>query len=138
MRFLRSRHPSRLLVAERFVAPVARLSAVVLPLDVVARQPAARLRFVVCSAERLTRDHRAATLANPGFSPEESLRLEFAPFDAPAGSVFFVGVLALRGRRGAVRTGRGRSPGPPRRRRGTAGDRRSTAGAAGTLAAPAW
>ncbi len=89
MRFLRSRRPPRLLVAERFVAGVAGLSSVVLPLDVVARQPAARLRFVVCTVD----DHRAAPLANPGFAPDESLRLEFAPFDAPAGGVFFVGVL---------------------------------------------
>ena len=89
MRFLRSRQSPRLLIAERFVAPAARLSSVVLPLDVVACQPAARLRFLVCTVD----DHRAATLTNPGFSPDESLRLEFAPFAAPAGSVFFVGVV---------------------------------------------
>jgi SAM-dependent methyltransferase len=86
--------PPPLLIAERFVAPVAELSSVVLPLDVIARRPAARLRFVVMTAGT-DDDHRAATLANPGFSPHESLRLEFAPFAAPAGSVFFVGVLDL-------------------------------------------
>jgi SAM-dependent methyltransferase len=97
MRFLRSRRLPRLLVAERFVAPIARLSSVILPLDVVARQPAARLRFVVMTAGAgdTAEDHRSATLANPGFSPDESLRLEFAPFDAPAGSVFFVAALDL-------------------------------------------
>jgi SAM-dependent methyltransferase len=94
MRFLRSRHPPRLLVAERFVAGVAGLSAVVLPLDVVARQPAARLRFVVMTADAVE-DHRSTTFADPGFSPDESLRLEFAPFDAPAGSIFFVGVVDI-------------------------------------------
>ena len=94
MRFLRSRRPPRLLVAERFVSPVARLSSVVLPLDVVARRPVARLRFVV-AAEGAAGDHRATTLANPGFSPDESLRLELAPFEAPAGSVFFLGVVDL-------------------------------------------
>jgi len=67
---------------------------VVLPLDVIARRPAARLRFVLCT-DAVASDYRAATLANPGFSPHESLRLEFAPFAAPAGSVFFVGVLDL-------------------------------------------
>jgi SAM-dependent methyltransferase len=94
MRFLRSRRLPRLLVAERIVAPIARLSSVVLPLDVVARQPAARLRFVICT-DNGAGDYRAVTLANPGFSPHESLRLEFAPFDAPAGSVFFVAALDL-------------------------------------------
>ncbi|PYQ63227.1 MAG: hypothetical protein DMF53_10755, partial [Acidobacteria bacterium] len=88
--------PSRpFLIAERFVSPAARLSEVVLPLDVIARRPAARLRIVLLAAG--TRDYRAATLADPRLSPEESLRLEFAPFDAPAGTPFLLGVLDLSG-----------------------------------------
>jgi len=72
------------LIAERFVSPVARLSGVALPLDVIARRPVARLRVVLLAEGTL--DYRAAILANPRLSPEESLRLEFAPFDAPAGT----------------------------------------------------
>ena len=34
-------------------------------------------------------------LSNPGFRPEESLRLELAPFDLPAGTTFLLGVLDL-------------------------------------------
>jgi SAM-dependent methyltransferase len=82
-------------IAERFVAPVARLSGVVLPLDVIAHGPAARLRIVLLAEG--TGDYRAVTLANPRLSPEESLRLEFAPFDAPAGTPFLLGVLDLSG-----------------------------------------
>jgi SAM-dependent methyltransferase len=37
----------RIIIAERFVSPLAKLSGVVLPLDVIARRPAARLRFVI-------------------------------------------------------------------------------------------
>ncbi|MFL6232421.1 MAG: methyltransferase domain-containing protein [Thermoanaerobaculia bacterium] len=87
----RRRRPIR--IAERFVSPVARLSGVVLPLDVIARQPAARLRILLLAEGG--RDYRAATLSNPGLSPEESLRLEFAPFDNPAGASFLLGVLDL-------------------------------------------
>lgn len=94
----RHRHPHSqhrpLVIAERFVAPVARLSAVVLPLDVIARQPAARLRFLLLEGGG---DYRAVTLSNPRLLPEESLRLEFAPFEAPAGTPFLLGVLDLSG-----------------------------------------
>lgn len=90
------RHPrrGRLVIAERFVAPCARLSEVVLPLDVIARQPAARLCLAVLTAEGAL-DHRVATLGRPRLSPEEALRLVFAPFDAPAGAAFLLGVLDL-------------------------------------------
>ncbi len=92
MLFQRHRRP--LMIAERFVAPVARLSEVVLPLDVIARQPAARLRFLLLADGG---DYRVATLSNPRLLPEESLRLEFAPFEAPAGTSFLLGVLDLSG-----------------------------------------
>ncbi len=104
MRFSRFRHRHQQrrppVIAERFVAPVARLSGVVLPLDVIAHRPAARLRFVLLKADGATddrADYRAATLSNPRLLPEESLRLEFAPFEAPAGTPFLLGVLDLSG-----------------------------------------
>jgi len=81
------------IVAERFVSPAARLSEVVLPLDVIALQPASRLGLFLLAEG--TPDYRAATLSTPRLSPTESLRLEFAPFSAPAGSSFLVGVLDL-------------------------------------------
>jgi SAM-dependent methyltransferase len=92
-------HPSRpLLVAERFVADVARLSGVALPLDVIARQPASRLRFLLLAEDGAERfDYRAATLSNPQLSPEESLRLEFAPFNESPGTSYILGVLNLSG-----------------------------------------
>ncbi|HSS52963.1 MAG TPA: methyltransferase domain-containing protein [Thermoanaerobaculia bacterium] len=93
MLFRRSHNSRPLRVAERFVAPVARLSGLVLPLDVIARQPAARLRILVLAEESL--ECRATTLSNPHLSPEESLRLEFAPFDESAGTSYLLGVLAL-------------------------------------------
>jgi SAM-dependent methyltransferase len=97
--FRRPRRHSPLVIAERFVSPVARLSGVVLPLDVIARRPVARLRFVVLAdGAGHAEDYRAATLSNPGLGPEESLRLEFAPFDAPAGASFLLGVLDPSGR----------------------------------------
>jgi len=83
-----------LLIAERFIAPVARLSEVVLPLDVIARQPTARLRFLLLADGG---DYRVATLSNPRLLSEESLRLEFAPFEAPAGTSFLLGVVDLSG-----------------------------------------
>ncbi|HEY3568101.1 MAG TPA: methyltransferase domain-containing protein, partial [Thermoanaerobaculia bacterium] len=94
---LRSRlAPKRpFLIAERFVAPVARLSSIVLPLDVIARRPVERLRVVLLAEGG--RDHRALTLPHPRLSPEDSLRLEFAPFAAPAGTPFLLGVLDLSG-----------------------------------------
>ncbi|HTG35577.1 MAG TPA: methyltransferase domain-containing protein [Thermoanaerobaculia bacterium] len=96
MLFKRPPQSRPLLIAERFIAPVARLSEVVLPLDVIARQPAARLRFVLLAADD-PNGYRAATLSNPRLLPEESLRLEFAPFEAPAGTPFLLGVLDLSG-----------------------------------------
>jgi len=93
-------HPSRpLLVAERFVAGVARLSSVVLPLDVVARQPASRLRFLLLADGGANGrfDYRETTLSRPGLSPEESLRLEFTPFSESPGTSYILGVLDLSG-----------------------------------------
>ncbi|HEY0555147.1 MAG TPA: hypothetical protein VGG20_12830, partial [Thermoanaerobaculia bacterium] len=100
MFFDRSPRPPRrpLLVAERFVSPVARLSGVDLPLDVVARRLAARLRFVILPAEGgadRAADDRTLILANPDLRPEESLRLEFRPFEAPAGTAFLLGAFDL-------------------------------------------
>jgi SAM-dependent methyltransferase len=91
-RFHRSR-PWR--VAERFVAGVPQLSGVVLPLDVIARQPVERLRILVLAEESL--DYRATTLSNPRLSPEDSLHLEFAPFAGPPGTSYLLGVLDLAG-----------------------------------------
>jgi SAM-dependent methyltransferase len=82
-------------IAERFVSPAARLSGLVLPLDVIARRPVERLRVVLLAEG--TRDHRAAVLSDPRLSPDESLRLEFAPFDTPAGAPFLLGALDLSG-----------------------------------------
>jgi hypothetical protein len=103
MRFRRaSQHPS-LVIAERFAAPVERLAAVVLPLDVVARQEAARRQvFLVADVAGIAddaaapADYRVATLSH-ALSPEESLRLEFAPFPGPPGASYLLGVLALSG-----------------------------------------
>jgi SAM-dependent methyltransferase len=82
---------SRLVIAERFIAPCGRLAGVVLPLDVIAQQPLARLRLAILAAEGPV--YRVATLASPRLTPGEELRLAFAPFDAPAGSTFLLGVL---------------------------------------------
>lgn len=93
MRFRRFQPHRSLLVAERFIAPVARLSSLVLPLDVIARRPAARLRILVLAEESW--EHRVTTLANPHLSPDESLRLEFPPFDESVNASFLLGVLDL-------------------------------------------
>jgi SAM-dependent methyltransferase len=89
-------------IAERFVAPVARLAAVVLPLDVVARRPAARLRFLLLADDGTAGDYRATTLSgplppalSPALSPDDSLRLEFAPFHGAPGASYLLGVLDL-------------------------------------------
>ncbi|HEX4962907.1 MAG TPA: methyltransferase domain-containing protein [Thermoanaerobaculia bacterium] len=97
--FDRFRRRRPLVIAERFVASVARLSGVALPLDVIARQPATRLRVLLLAEGGTDRspDYRAATLSNPRLSPEESLRLEFAPFDGLPGASYFLGVLDLSG-----------------------------------------
>jgi len=91
-RLFRRPLPGRLVIAERFVAGCARLSAIVLPLDVIAREPAARLQLAVFAADGAS---RVATLVHPRLSPEEALRLVFAPLDAPAGATFFLGVVDL-------------------------------------------
>ncbi|HET9226991.1 MAG TPA: class I SAM-dependent methyltransferase, partial [Thermoanaerobaculia bacterium] len=69
--------------------PCARLSSILLPLDVIARQPAERLRIAILAEDGAS---RAVTLSNPGLSPQGALRLVFAPFDNPPGSTFFLGV----------------------------------------------
>ena len=85
--------PGKLIIAERFASPVARLAAVIVPLDVIARQPAERLRIAVFAEG--TEEVRVATLIQPRLSPEEGLRLELAPFDNPAGATFCLGVIDL-------------------------------------------
>jgi hypothetical protein len=99
--FRRASQPPPFVIAERFAAPVESLAAVVLPLDVLARQPAARWRVVLLAATSdpargavPPADYRAATLSH-SLSPEDSLRLEFAPFPGPAGASYLLGVLAL-------------------------------------------
>lgn len=89
--FRRPPVPSRLVIAERFVAPCARLSGIVLPLDVLAQRPAARLRLALLAAKGEA--HRVATLARPRLDAGGSLRLAFAPFDSPAGGSFLLGAL---------------------------------------------
>ncbi|MCU1348528.1 MAG: hypothetical protein JWO56_1558, partial [Acidobacteria bacterium] len=83
---------NRLLIAERFVAPCARLSEIVLPLDVIAREPPARLLLVVI-AEAAGSPLRMTILAQPALSERDVLRLTFAPFDTPAGETFLLGAV---------------------------------------------
>jgi SAM-dependent methyltransferase len=97
MRFRRLHTHRPLLVAERFVAPVARLSSLVLPLDVIARRTVDRLRILILAEG--SREYRAVTLAGARLSPDESLRLEFTPFDESAdesaGTSYILGALDL-------------------------------------------
>jgi hypothetical protein len=83
---------SRLLIAERFVAPCPRLSEIVLPLDVIAREPPARLLLVVI-AEAAGSRRRMTILAQPALSERDVLRLAFAPFDTAAGETFLLGAV---------------------------------------------
>jgi hypothetical protein len=108
MRFRRASPPLPFAIAERFVAPVFGLAAVVLPLDVIARQarqasqagpahqPAPRWQvFLVAeNSGAAPADYRTVILSAP-LSPEESLRLEFAPFPGSPGASYLLGVLAL-------------------------------------------
>jgi SAM-dependent methyltransferase len=80
----------RVLIAERFIAPCGRLSEVVLPLDVIAREPLDRLQLAVIAANG---DRRIATLREPLLSDRDTLRLAFTPFDSEAGDTF--GILAI-------------------------------------------
>jgi SAM-dependent methyltransferase len=89
----RSRGGSRLLIAERFVAACARLSEVVLPLDVIAQRPTSRLRLAVIAEGSGAIEHRMTTLLHPRFSERDMFRLAFAPFDSAAGATFIVGVV---------------------------------------------
>jgi len=84
---------SRVLIAERFVAPCARLAEVFLPLDVIARQPAARLRLAVIAEGSGAAEHRMTTLPRPTVSRGDSLRLAFAPFDSAPGTTFVIGAV---------------------------------------------
>ena len=84
----------RLVIAERFTALPARFAAVMLPLDVVAQRPSERLRIAVI-AEDPAFGERVATLRPRGLRPNERLRLEFAPFAAPPGGTFIIGVVEL-------------------------------------------
>lgn len=91
-RLFRRPRPRGLLIGERFVSPCARLSSIVLPLDVIARQPAERLSIAILAADGADGGSRAAMLAHPRLSPDEALRLVFAPFDNPAGASFLLAV----------------------------------------------
>jgi SAM-dependent methyltransferase len=82
---------SRLLIAERFVAPCASLAEVVIPLDVIAPRSTRRLRIAVIAEDGP--EYRMTTFSHSAFSDRDSLRLSFAPFDAAPGATFFVGVL---------------------------------------------
>jgi hypothetical protein len=81
----------RLLIAERFVSPAAGLTEVLLPLDVLAQQPAARLRLVVLADG--SDQHRVTTLVKPSLAARDSLRLAFAPFDSAPGATFVIGAV---------------------------------------------
>lgn len=83
-----------MLIAERFIAPCAKLSQVVLPLDVIARKPLERLQLVIIAAND---DRRTATLLRPGLSDRDALRLAFAPFDSAAGDTFTIGAIDANG-----------------------------------------
>jgi SAM-dependent methyltransferase len=88
---LRSSIGGRLLIAERFLAPCARLSEIVLPLDVLAREPVSRLLLVVISERG--GEERTSILAQPQLSDRDTLRLAFAPFDSVANDAFLLGAI---------------------------------------------
>jgi SAM-dependent methyltransferase len=83
---------SRLLIAERFVAPCAKLAELELPLDVIARQPLGRLLLLVASTKH-TRVRRVTILPQPELSDRDTLRLTFDPFDSASGETFLLGVM---------------------------------------------
>ncbi|HEY2830620.1 MAG TPA: hypothetical protein VGJ88_10930, partial [Thermoanaerobaculia bacterium] len=74
--------------------PCARLSEVVLPLDVIAREALERLQLLVIAANG---DWRTATLPRPRLSDRDTLRLAFAPFDSEAGDTFILGAIDANG-----------------------------------------
>jgi SAM-dependent methyltransferase len=84
---------SRLLIAERFVAPCARLAQVVLPLDVIARALPERLRLIVATCEGVPPQQREATFSTPAIAEGGFLRLSFSPIEAEAGTTFVIGAL---------------------------------------------
>ncbi|MGA8810058.1 MAG: methyltransferase domain-containing protein [Thermoanaerobaculia bacterium] len=84
---------SRLLIAERFVAPCALLTHVLLPLDVIARSAPARLRLVVATGDGVAPQQRVVTLSSPPIEAGALLRLAFAPLEAGAGATFVIGAL---------------------------------------------
>lgn len=83
---------SRLLIAERFVAPCAKLAELVLPMDVIARQPVGRLLLLVAETKN-TRVRRVTILPQPELSDRDTLRLTFDPFDSASGDTFLLGVM---------------------------------------------
>jgi SAM-dependent methyltransferase len=85
---------SRLLIAERFVAPCAKLAELELPLDVIARQPVDRLLLLVASTND-TRVRRVTILPRPELTDRDTLRLTFDPFDSASGDPFLLGVMDL-------------------------------------------
>ena len=82
---------SRLLIAERFLSPCPWLSEITLPLDVIAREPVARLLLIVIAEN--TGDQRMTILPQPQLTDRDMLRLTFAPFDSGAGEAFLIGAV---------------------------------------------
>lgn len=84
---------SRLLIAERFVAPSPRLAEITLPLDVIAREPLSRLLLIVIAEKHGATDSRMTILPWPVVSDRDTLLLTFAPFESAAGETFILGAL---------------------------------------------
>jgi len=76
------------------VASCARLSEVILPLDVIAREPASRLLLTVMDDGG---EARVSILPRPPFSDRDTLRLAFAPFDSAANETFVIGAMDVDG-----------------------------------------
>lgn len=87
---------SRILVAERFAAPVDQLSGLLLPLDVIASVPPPRLRLVVIEESRPDQ-FRMLTLIGPSLDAHDTLHLSFAPFENLAGASFIIGAVEWNG-----------------------------------------
>jgi hypothetical protein len=89
--------PNRLLIAERFLATCPNLSEIILPLDVIAREPIARLLLIVIAEKTGATDQRMTILSRPPLSDRDTLRLTFAPFASAADETFVIGALDIDG-----------------------------------------
>jgi SAM-dependent methyltransferase len=85
--------PAVILIAERFSSPVANLSTVTLPLDVIATTDARAMVIVLIRQSAVGPDWRIVLLPLPRVSGDEALELLFDPFDSDAGVMFTLGVL---------------------------------------------